>query len=420
MLEALLRGMGWDVSDMERYFCQLRSFSSSEDMEVDGDGDQDHYLESMELIPGLPEDIALECLLKVSYKCHPCLRKVCRRWEKEVTDPVFYWERKKAGTTRHCVCMVQALPEAPGGMNNKPKDAAATTVYGISMYDLEQRTWERLPMIPDFPQGLPFFCRLMSLHGKLIVLGGWHPSTWEALRSTYVFTFSTQRWSRGADMPRVRSFFACGVIGSSILVAGGHDDNKTALSTADVYNLETDRWETLPNMSEERDECAGVVLDGKFFVISGYGTNSQGQFVSSADIFDPATGNWSRVNEMWTMGGGSCLSGGYAVARGKLYAFQRQSLVRYCPLRNAWSVVDTVIPEATRVSLCATAVNDQLLFVMGSGSCKAECRGLIYRPSPSPSQEGNNNNEKSCGIWQTIEFSEEFSGVAQSSCSVEI
>ncbi|KAH9540756.1 hypothetical protein CY35_14G022900 [Sphagnum magellanicum] len=420
MLEALLRGMGWDVSDMERYFCQLRSFSSSEDMEVDGDGDQDHYLESMELIPGLPEDIALECLLKVSYKCHPCLRKVCRRWEKEVTDPVFYWERKKAGTTRHCVCMVQALPEAPGGMNNKPKDAAATTVYGISMYDLEQRTWERLPMIPDFPQGLPFFCRLMSLHGKLIVLGGWHPSTWEALRSTYVFTFSTQRWSRGADMPRVRSFFACGVIGSSILVAGGHDDNKTALSTADVYNLETDRWETLPNMSEERDECAGVVLDGKFFVISGYGTNSQGQFVSSADIFDPATGNWSRVNEMWTMGGGSCLSGGYAVARGELYAFQRQSLVRYCPLRNAWSVVDTVIPEATRVSLCATAVNDQLLFVMGSGSCKAECRGLIYRPSPSPSQEENNNNEKSCGIWQTIEFSEEFSGVAQSSCSVEI
>ncbi|CAK9201380.1 unnamed protein product [Sphagnum troendelagicum] len=348
---------------------------------------------SEELIPGLPEEIALACLLKVSYKCHPCLRKVCRRWEKEVTDPVFYWERRKAGATRHCVCMVQALQQPPAAETQAPqamstkqeKDAssAAATLYGLSMYDLEQRTWEWLPMIPEFAQeGLPFFCRVVSLHGKLVVMGGWHPSTWEALRCTYIFNFSTQTWSRGADMPRVRSFFACSVMttGSSssmVFVAGGHDENKTALATADVYNLDTDRWELLPDMSEERDECAGAVLDSKFFVISGYGTNSQGQFVSSADVFDPATGTWSRRNEMWStaMAAGSSSPNGYAVARDELYTFYRQTLFR-----------------------CK----------------KTECRGLVYIPS---SQENGNN----CGgLWQSIELHPEFSGLAQSSCAVEV
>ncbi|CAK9220619.1 unnamed protein product [Sphagnum troendelagicum] len=360
-------------------------------------------LQSPQLIPGLPEEIALECLLKVSYKCHPCLQKVCRRWEKEVTDPLFYRERKKAGTTRHCVCMVQALvPEAVAaagvaggeGIELKlGKQDAATVLYGISVYDLQQRTWERLPMIPEFPQGLPLFCRLVSLDGKLIVVGGWHPWTWEALRCTYVFSFSTQNWSRGADMPRVRSFFACAVMGGSVFVAGGHDENKTALSTADVYNVDADRWESLPDMSEERDECAGVVFHGKLFVVSGYGTHTQGQFGSSADVLDPYTGSWSRRDEMWGPMTGSnsssCPSGGFAVARIELYAFHRQSLLRYCPLRNVWST----------------------LFVMGSA--KSQCRGMIYTPQEEQ-QQGRR------GTWQTIEFSEEFSGLSHTTCIVEI
>ncbi len=437
MLEALLRGMGWEESDMA-----IDGLSSSSTMEANMENQNFFTSFSEELIPGLPKEIALACLLKVSYKCHPCLRKVCRRWEKEVTDPVFYWERRKAGATRHCVCMVQALQqppaeeaETPQAMSTKQeKDAssAAATLYGLSMYDLEQRTWEWLPMIPEFAEeGLPFFCRLVSLHGKLVVMGGWHPSTWEALRCTYIFNFSTQTWSRGADMPRVRSFFACGVMttGSSsssssssmVFVAGGHDENKTALATADVYNLDTDRWELLPDMSEERDECAGAVLDSKFFVISGYGTNSQGQFVSSADVFDPATGTWSRRNEMWStaMAAGSSSPNGYAVARDELYTFHRQTLFRYSPAKNAWNPVDAV-PESTRVSPCAsTSVNNENLFVMGSDvsrSCKkTECRGLVYRPS-----QENGNNCGGGGLWQSIELHPEFSGLAQSSCTVEI
>jgi hypothetical protein len=207
-----------------------------------------------------------------------------------------------------------------------------------------------------------------------------------------------------------------------VFVAGGHDENKTALATADVYNLDTDRWELLPDMSEERDECAGAVLDSKFFVISGYGTNSQGQFVSSADVFDPATGTWSRRNEMWStaMAAGSSSPNGYAVASDELYTFHRQTLFRYSPAKNAWNPVDAV-PEATRVSPCAsTSVNNENLFVMGSDvsrSCKkTECRGLVYRPS---SQE-NGNNGGAGGLWQSIELHPEFSGLAQSSCTVEI
>lgn len=105
-------------------------------------------------------------------------------------------------------------------------------------------------------------------------------------------------------MPTTRTFFACAVSPSDgrIYVAGGHDDNKNALKTAEVYDVEKNSWEILPPMSQDRDECHGVFLDGKFYVISGYSTESQGRFERSAEVFDPNTGLWNRVENMWSNG----------------------------------------------------------------------------------------------------------------------
>ena len=90
--------------------------------------------------------------------------------------------------------------------------------------------------------------------------------------------------------------------------------------------MEEDKWEILSPMSQARDECQGVFMDGKFTVISGYATESQGRFERSAEVFDPNTGVWSMVENMWSIGGcpRSCVA-----ALGCLYFFHKKQVMSY-------------------------------------------------------------------------------------------
>ncbi|CAM6085690.1 unnamed protein product [Calypogeia fissa] len=368
-------------------------------------------VDPQDLLPGLPEEIAMECLLRVSHTAFPQLQGVCKRWGELVTAQSFYAERKRVGTTQNCMCIVQALPESnhasPGGKHSYQ----SAPVFGLSVYDARNRSWSWLPPIPDFPVGLPVFCRVVGLNDKLVLIGGWQPTSYEALRNVYMFNFSTQTWKRCADMPRSRSFFACGVIGNRVYVAGGHDDNKNGLASADVYSPEEDRWEAIPDMSEERDECGGVVVENgtKLAIISGYSTTSQGQFVGSAEIYDPQVGCWTRVENMWKEG---VSPGPFVMTQqngGQLYAIQRDALVRYCSRTNVWTVVDS-LPQDDRVATCATAICDDLI-LMTLPSSGDPMQSLVHR---RPLEcEG-------IGKWELVQRDDEFHGIGRAACAVEV
>ncbi|KAJ6917675.1 F-box/kelch-repeat protein SKIP20-like [Populus alba x Populus x berolinensis] len=117
---------------------------------------------------------------------------------------------------------------------------------------------------------IPMFCQCLALpsSGKLLLLGGWDPTTLEPVPHVFIMDFigttgATCNWRRGASMSVPRSFFACAVIGSSkVCVAGGHDSLKNALRSAEIYDVETDQWKMLPDMIEERDECQGLTWEG--------------------------------------------------------------------------------------------------------------------------------------------------------------
>ncbi|GLJ09283.1 hypothetical protein SUGI_0105580 [Cryptomeria japonica] len=44
---------------------------------------------------GLPEDLGLQCLVKVPYKFHNHLRAVCKSWNAVLRSPIFYKERQR-------------------------------------------------------------------------------------------------------------------------------------------------------------------------------------------------------------------------------------------------------------------------------------------------------------------------------------
>ncbi|KAG6429054.1 hypothetical protein SASPL_107093 [Salvia splendens] len=246
-----------------------------------------------ELIPGLPEEIGLECLTRMHYSGHRMASCVCRRWRHLFQSKDFYYHRKQTGFTHKAACLVQALPAQSG---SKPTGQAR---YGISLFDPATQGWERVEAVPKYPEGLPMFCQLASTEGKLILMGGWDPSRWEPVRDVFVYEFTTRRWTQCADMPSTRSFFAMGAAEGKVLVAGGHDESKNALRSAWAFDVKEGVWSELSGMSEERDECEGVVMGSEFWVVSGYGTETQGVFKSSAEVYDMRTGEWRRAEGAW-------------------------------------------------------------------------------------------------------------------------
>ncbi|GLJ04650.1 hypothetical protein SUGI_0000610 [Cryptomeria japonica] len=368
----------------------------------------------MDLIPNLPDDIGRECLYRVPFKAHSKLKAVCKNWEAMVNSPRFYQDRKKGGTSEQCICLIQALPQEKS-MEDKRQRAPA---YGLSVVNPLQGAWDWLPSIPQFKGGVPLFCQSVSLNQKLILIGGWHPTHWEAMNCVFIFDFSSGKWRQGADMPTVRTFFACTVSPSDglIYVAGGHDDNKNALRTAEVYNMEQDRWETLPPMSQDRDECHGVYLDGSFYVISGYTTESQGRFERSAEVFDPNTGLWRRLENMWSVAGCPCPRSCVVVNGSLLYAFHKQGMMQYNAQENVWCVVDS-IPQSISVATCATVWRDKI-FVSGSACSGGEqaCYMLDLSTVKSKEAISISNSPK----WLAVQKPPKFSGFVLSSATVEI
>lgn len=352
----------------------------------------------MDIIPNIPDEIGRECLLRVSYRSHDNLKAVCRSWEAMVHSPRFYEDRKISGFSEQFICLIQALPQGELSEKNKWQ---ATRAYGLTLYDPLQGGWDRLPSIPQFSDGIPLFCECVWVDQKLVLIGGWNSSCWEAMNSVFIYNFTTGKWRRGADMSRVRSFFACSVSPTGLIyVSGRHDSHRNALRAAEAYDVKQDKWVGLPPMNEERDRCRGVFLDGKFTVISGYSTELHGRIQKSGEVFDHDAGVWSTLDNMWNIGGcpRSCL-----VAWGSLSSFHNQQVIRYNGKENVWEVAAT-LPESMDVATCATVWRDKI-FVIGSTSRWGE--QVFYTLERH-------------GKWVPVEKPHDFVGFVQNAITVQI
>ncbi|KAF8398554.1 hypothetical protein HHK36_017485 [Tetracentron sinense] len=340
----------------------------------------------MELIPDLPEEIGLECLTRLPYTAHRVGARVCRRWRELLKTREFYYQRKQTGNTHKVACLVQSLPVETALDGRKPVGSPA---YGITVFDPVSGTWERLDPVPKYPVGLPLFCQLSSSEGKLVVMGGWDPVSWDPVKDIFVYDFTSRGWKQGKDMPSKRSFFAAGELEGRIFIAGGHDESKNAMKSAWAYDVRRDEWDELTQMSEERDECEGVVIGSEFCVVSGYGTESQGRFEGSVESYELGTGQWRRVEGAWEAG--RCPRSCVGVDKdGKLVC---------------WAESDT----AVRVGACAVGLGERTLMT-----------GSAYQGAPQGfflvEEVKDGQNDK----LERIDVPNSFSGFVQSGCSVEI
>jgi Kelch motif len=367
-------------------------------------------MDYLNLIPGIPDEIAQECLIRIPYDSFPSMRHVCRQWKLEVESNPFHSLRKASGTAQTVVISSQSEPSLiPASEQNNPKSytASGPISYHLALFHPNTGKWARLPMIPGLPIGIPLFCQLASVGHKLVMLGGWNPDTWVATDWVFVYDFMTGAWRPGAPIPGPRrSFFACAASENLVFIAGGHDDDKNALKSAMAYDVSSDIWTSLPDMSVERDEPKGIFMDDKFLVASGYVTAEQGRFRRSVEMFDPLSWTWGLVEENWldedVKATNSCMA-----LNGRIYKLREG---RYVTVREGdnWRVTGEV-PEDARVSTRLADAGDQRLAVVGSA-----CHGGVPVAYVAREEVGKGM------MWQKMDMPPEFWGHIQGICSMQL
>lgn len=358
----------------------------------------------MELIPGLPDDIARECLIRVDYEDFPVVESTCRNWRAEIHQPEFSRRRKAVGCSQNLIVLTQARVQPGSDLGTRTKYLTAPT-YRLSVFEPSTGNWSELN--PDFGQSdkqLPMFCQLVRVGSDLIVLGGWDPMTWTASNSVFIYNFVRATWRCGADMPGVpRSFFACAAseCDRMVFVAGGHDDQKNALRSAMAYDVVRDEWVPMPDMGRERDESKGIFHRGMFHVIGGYSTDMQGQFESSAEAFDVSTWQWGQVHEEFFKAGTcprTCISG----EDGLVYMCRAGEVV--ASKDGTWTVIATLPNEVKEIAYVLTWQGK--LLVIGSPG--------FGEPHATYVLDTRRNT------WTKMAMPEEYTNHVQSGCCLEL
>ena len=189
------------------------------------------------------------------------------------------------------------------------------------------------PVTGSFASAGPYAAALGSLlttaitlaDGRVLVLGSDPPQLFDPATNSFSTTGSLSATGLyGMDL-----YSATLLKDGRVLVAGGMGDSRTAAAV--LYDPKTGTFTTTGSMNDARDAHAAVLLaDGHVLILGGDGWACSGTgcyfsgSLSSAELYDPATGTFSRagyMNEARTVPTATLLQNGDVLVTGGL---------RYC------------------------------------------------------------------------------------------
>ncbi|KAL0340518.1 UNVERIFIED_CONTAM: F-box/kelch-repeat protein [Sesamum radiatum] len=201
------------------------------------------------LLPGLPDDLAIACLIRVPRIEHFKLRLVCKRWYRLLAGNFFYSLRKNLGIAEEWIYIMK-----------RDRDGKLSW----HAFDPMHQVWQPLPPVPrEYCEARDFGCAVLS-GCHLYLVGGKDPVK-GSMRRVVFYSARTNKWHRAPDMLRRRHFFGCCVINNCL-------------------------WSFISDMSTPMVPFIGVVYEGKWFL---KGLGSQRQVVS--EVYQPEIDSWSPV-----------------------------------------------------------------------------------------------------------------------------
>jgi serine/threonine protein kinase/Cu/Zn superoxide dismutase len=176
-------------------------------------------------------------------------------------------------------------------------------------------------------------------NGKVLVAGGYSASKF--FNAAELYDPAEKSWSATAAMADIHSgHTATRLPDGSVLVAGGF--GSTTQATAERYDPAANSWSPAGSMAEGRvSHTATRLPNGKVLIAGGVNSTAGGTYLSTAELFDPATNAWSSAAAMATSRAGHVallLAGDRVlIAGGRDSTVSLTSAELYDPSTNAWS-----------------------------------------------------------------------------------
>jgi N-acetylneuraminic acid mutarotase len=216
----------------------------------------------------------------------------------EVYDPTINpamgtWTNTGAVNTSRSYHQATLLPDGKvliaGGYRGN--DASMSSA---ELYSAVDGTWTKTS-----PLNTPrrFYTLTLLPNGKVLALGGWDTSN-SVLSSAELYDPIMGIWSMIGSMSTNRYGHTTTLLrNGKVLIAGGQSANFFTHSSAELYDPITETWTPTGDMNVRRTSHTATLLsNGKVLVAAGF----NGDYLSSAELYDPATGIWTVTGGMTT------------------------------------------------------------------------------------------------------------------------
>lgn len=377
----------------------------------DPDPQQASWEAAEALIPGLPDDAALNCLLRLAVESHGACRLVCRRWRHLLADKARFFAQRRALGLRAPWLFTLAFHRCTGEIQWK-------------VLDLGQRSWHAIPAMPCRDRACPrgFGCVAVPAAGNgdgggggdaLVVCGGLVSDMDCPLHLVLRYDVCRNRWALMARMLAARSFFAGGVIDGRVYVAGGYSADQFELSSAEVLDpAGAGAWRPVASMGANMASADSAVLGGRLYVTEGcawpFFSAPRGQ------VYDPRADRWEAMpagmREGWT--------GLSVVVAGRLFVvseYERMKVKVYDPETDSWDAVGGApMPERIMKPFSVSCVDSRIV-VVGRGLHVAI--GHV-REEPAGGGPGSRGAPGYSVCWQDVDAPKEFSDLTPSSSQI--
>jgi hypothetical protein len=235
-------------------------------------------------------------------------------------------------------------------------------------------------------------------NGKVLVAGGVHG--FHQVTSAELYNPATGTWAATGAMNVARSGQAATLLpDGQVLVAGGGCNGhaygcdagsfEAALSSAELYNPATGTWARTGSMKSGRQNFTATLLKNGQVLAAGGFNNCDDDFcsdVATADLYNPATGTWTQTGSMQgarEQHSATLLPDGDVLVAGGLNEggfccsqFEYSSAELYNPATGTWA--PTASMAVKHAGQTATLLPGGWVLVAGGGTSVAE----IYEPGP--------------------------------------
>ncbi|OVA10155.1 Kelch repeat type 1 [Macleaya cordata] len=344
------------------------------------------------LLPGLHDDVALNCLAWVCRSDYASLACLNTRFSLLMKSGYLYGLRKQMGIAEHWVYLVCDLKQ-------------------WEAFDPTRNKWMTLPRIPCDDCFNHADKESLTVGTELLVFG-------RELFDFAIWKYSlvSRDWVKCRSMNLPRCLFGSGSFGSITVVAGGSDKNGNILNSAELYNTESGKWEILPNMHSPRKLCSGFFMDKKFYVIGGMTCQKENAIGGMTTRIVPLTcgEEYNLQTKTWRKIEGMCPNVNraaqapplVAVVDNQLYAVEylTNMVKKYDKEKNCWDVLGRLPVRADALNgwgLAFKACGNQLVVVGGQRGPEGDVI-VLHAWSPNSGSKGGEIEWKVLDVRENV------------------